>query len=254
MRRSEERRDLTVTHDVMLARGDDWVEVSTTVDNTVEDHRLRLRLSTGIEGSAYFASQPFCFVERAAGYDPATELWEERELLEKQTSGIVYKKNEQGGLAFLSAYGLHECGVTPSGDMYLTLLRAFARVERADGVRDGQSPGRMEYRYILMPTAADTPLAALQRRQDFLAACALRIDGDDALLYSTFTPAHGARELRVYNCSGETAQAAVSGCVLEGVESVDLVSLDGEKTGELPVRDGAFRLRAGAWEIVTVQF
>lgn len=100
LRRSAEKRILTVTHDVALSRGDGWVEVQTTVDNTAEDHRLRLRLSAEVEGATYFASQPFCFVERKAGVDIATQTWEERALLERQTSGIVCKQNARGGPCF----------------------------------------------------------------------------------------------------------------------------------------------------------
>lgn len=268
LRRSAERRILTVTHDVALSRGDGWVEVQTTVDNTAEDHRLRLRLSAEVEGATYFASQPFCFVERKAGVDIATQTWEERALLERQTSGIVCKRNARGGLAFLSAYGLHECGVTEEGEMTITLLRAFARAEKSAGERDCQLPGRHVYHYILMPMRPDTTLAELQRRQDFLqagilsvtargtasapAASALWIESD-TVLYSTLTPAHGGRELRLYNCADTPAQAVVHMPALAGRTSVCLVNLDGEETAVLPVENGAFRLRLGMWEIVTVQ-
>ena len=152
--------------------------------------------------------------------------------------------------------------------MTITLLRAFARAEKSAGERDCQLPGRHVYHYILMPMRPDTTLAELQRRQDFLqagilsvtargaasapAASALRIESD-TVLYSTLTPAHGRRELRLYNCADTPAQAVVHMPALAGKTSVRLVNLEGEETAVLPVENGAFRLRLGMWEIATVQ-
>lgn len=113
-----------------------------------------------------------------------------------------------------------------------------------------------------MPMRPDTTLAELQRRQDFLqagilsvtargaasapAASALRIESD-TVLYSTLTPAHGGRELRLYNCADTPAQAVVHMPALAGRTSVRLVNLEGEETAVLPGRKR--RLPFAAWHV-----
>ena len=57
-------RLLEVEHEIAVARRDRAVQVRTIVHNNAKDHRLRLRLNTGVRGEAYYASEAFCFVRR----------------------------------------------------------------------------------------------------------------------------------------------------------------------------------------------
>ena len=188
------------------------------------DHRLRLRLPTGIEGKSYYASQPFCIISRATDEDVTTANWKEYGIIEKNTTGIVAKYNERGGFAFISHYGLHECGVSGDGNIDVTLFRAFCQTVGTRGEPDGELLQKMEFSYTLLPLDADTPLAALARAQDAAAAglvsytCGgsaarayrsmLALDGD-AFVYSTATPLADGIEVRAYNCSDRLLQTAI---------------------------------------------
>lgn len=101
-----------------------------TVSNQAENHRLKLLLPTGIEDGRYFASEPFCVVDRACGQSLETQNWREVDSLEKAMSAFAGKRDQAGqGLAVVSAYGLHEvAGLEgPSGTLAVTLLRSFGQ-------------------------------------------------------------------------------------------------------------------------------
>ncbi|MEW5817609.1 MAG: glycoside hydrolase family 38 C-terminal domain-containing protein, partial [Spirochaetota bacterium] len=154
IRRSKEIIRLTIVSRIGLSRGHRYVDVETKVFNTAKDHRLRLKLPTGINTKTYFASQPFAFVERKTGIDLATDRWKECSVPEKQMSGIVGKRAEDGtGFAFVSCYGLHECAVTDDneGTVFITLLRAFGKTVMTNGEEGGQVQEELDYSYCLVP-------------------------------------------------------------------------------------------------------
>jgi len=171
-RRSAERVDLALTSLVSLRRGAKTIEVETTVENTAEDHRLRLLLPTDAAGaSAYLAHHPFDLVERSIALDPATAAWQEMEQAEKPFLGLQAVGARKRGLAFLSAGGPHEGGVADDArrTMLVTLLRSYRRTVGTPGEPDGLERGALTYRYALMPFAGTLPraeaLAQLARLQ-----------------------------------------------------------------------------------------
>lgn len=267
MHRSSEYVVMDVVHDVTLAKGERALTVKTVVENNAMDHRLRLRLPTGIEGKSYFASQPFCIISRATDEDVTTANWKEYGIIEKNTTGIVAKYNERGGFAFISHYGLHECGVSGDGNMDITLFRAFCQTVGTRGEPDGELLQKMTFSYTLLPLDADTPLSTLARTQDCAAAglksytvggnaaCAYRpmlsLEGD-AFVYSTATPLSDGIEVRMYNCSDDTAAATLT--VPDGYTKAEMVELDGRLIAPLSAADGKVTLTAPAWRIVTIKF
>ena len=267
MHRSSAYVTMDIVHDVTLAVGERALKVKTRIENNAMDHRLRLRLPTGIEGKSYYASQPFCIISRATDEDVTTANWKEYGIIEKNTTGIVAKYNERGGFAFISHYGLHECGVSGDGNMDITLFRAFCQTVGTRGEPDGELLQKMEFSYTLLPLDADTPLAALARAQDAAATgllsytCGgnaarayrpmLSLDGD-AYVYSTATPLSDGIEVRAYNCSDDTATATLT--VPDGYTAAEMVELDGRVIAPLTIADGKVAITAPGWRIVTVKF
>lgn len=169
IRRSEDMTAMEITSYVGLSAGARFVDVETIVDNTARDHRLRLAIPTGIPSERYFANQPFAFVERLTGVDFDTQTWKECDIPEKPMSGIVGKREDDGtGLAFISAYGLHECAAFDDsrGTICVTLFRSYGKTVRTNGEDGGQIIGRHTFRYGIMPMQADTSYAQLIRIQE----------------------------------------------------------------------------------------
>ncbi len=265
--RDDHKSDLYVIHTIILGRNEKWVEVKTKVINNVKDHRLRIKFPTGLETENYFVNQPFCFVERKHGIDISTQNWKEKSIQEKQTAGIVCVKNENAGIGFISDFGIHECAVTEKNDIYITLMRCFSRVHLHDGMPEGQIQGEHEYRYLLMPVSSGTPLAELQRRQDFLQTDGLNANimaTEDAkenslikvlgenIVYSTLTKGENFNEIRVYNASDSTDTAKIE--FAENIKKVELVNLDGKKIEELAVNNNSVMFQIGKWKIATIRY
>lgn len=171
--RSDERVELKISSEITLAAANRWVDVKTTVDNVALDHRLKLKIPTGIDADEYYASQTFCFVKRKTGFDRNTGEWKEPSLAEKSFENIVMKRNNNGeGLAFISEAGLHECAALDDkdGTILITLLRSFSKTFLTDGEPDGQLQQLLEYKYRLVPLRPSDSFADIVRYKDCLQA------------------------------------------------------------------------------------
>ena len=161
-----EKVPLIIASQISLRRGARVVDVETRIDNTVEDHRLRVLLPTDCaQAKTYLAHHPFDIVERAIRVETATSTWQEMEQAEKPFLGMQSVAAGRRGLAFLSAGGLHEGGVADDRrrTMQITLLRSFRKTVGTGGESDGLELGPITHRYSLMPFAGALPRAeALQ--------------------------------------------------------------------------------------------
>ncbi len=263
-RSSDDRIDMTVTHLITILRDSDRVTVQTEVDNTARDHRLKLRLPTGIEGDQYTASLPFCFTTRKTGVDMATQEWLEVGVAEKQNSGVVYKSDDKGGLAFLARYGFHECAVYENGTIDMTMMRCFGKTP--NGMEEGgQLIGKWIFEYQLMPFTESKPDAMLQRAQDRLAASLIcgTISGTkpqtfsfaslegDTLCYSTADVYQGKHCIRLYN---PTAQPVTDTLFVKGMTGASKIRLDGTHLEDLKVENNRVQITLRQYEIYTVAF
>jgi len=170
--RSVQKHPLHIAYTVCLKRDSAAVEVSLKIENNIKDHRLRLMLPTGIEGNQYFAGQAFCCVQREVGVNPATAVWPEPELVEKNMNGIVGKRCSDGsGLAFVSAEGLHECAVHDDADntIAITLYRCFDRVYLQTNAYRSQLQQKMTFKYAIVPLDKETTYSALLDVQQSIA-------------------------------------------------------------------------------------
>lgn len=169
-KRSDERLPLTIVSEVTLKANTANVEVVTTVDNNIKDHRLRVKLPTGIVSDKYFAGQAFYCNERSTNITLENRKNYEAELFEKNMNGIVGIRNADGsGLAFVSAEGLHECAVHENGDIYVTLLRSFHNVFLHPDAVNSQLQQKLTYNYCFAPLEKDTEYCVLLELQSILA-------------------------------------------------------------------------------------
>ena len=267
IRRSNEYIDQDVIHFVTLAKGERRLAVRTVVDNKAMDHRLRLRLPTGIENKKYFASQAFCVIERTTDDMPETADWKEYGVIEKNFTGIAAKFSEKGGFAFVSSYGLHEVGVSGSGNIDVTLFRSYCQTVQTRGEIDGELLQKMTFEYSLMPLDSGAPLSTLVRAQEIAAAgldCLtvggsaanayrpfLKLEGSD-FIYSTSAPFENGIEVRFWNCADHDSTGSLT--VPDGYTSASQIELDGRKLADLPIEDGKVTLTVGKWKLVTVKF
>ncbi|MEI6167091.1 MAG: glycoside hydrolase family 38 C-terminal domain-containing protein [bacterium] len=155
-----EEVSLKVSSLISLRRGARVVDVETRIENTAEDHRLRVLLpSDCTRAKTYLAHHPFDFVERAIRIDAKTSTWQEMEQAEKPFLGMQSVAAGRRGLAFLSAGGLHEGGVMDDRrrTMHITLLRSFRKTVGTGGEVDGLERGTIVHRYALMPFAGVLP-------------------------------------------------------------------------------------------------
>ena len=185
IRESVETATLAIRSRVALDRSGETVEVNTTIENTVRDFRVRLAVPTGIIGGG-FASQAFGFVPRPDGRNAAAaeaDHFIERETIGKNFDAVIGKRDARGGLALLSAGGLHEGGMEAGrfpGAMVVTLFRSFRRTVKTDGESEGELLKTLDFHYALAPfgpetTPNDLYNAALRLRERHIAYL-LRLD------------------------------------------------------------------------------
>jgi len=171
MVRSEQFTDLLIDSLVTLRPGCDRVEVQTTVQNTADDHRLRVLLPTGADADTYLADSPFDVVRRPIALRKDNHLYRELEVETKpqQTWTAVFDAHR--GLAVVST-GLMESAVRdlPDRPIALTLFRSTQRTVMTSGEPKGQLRGGMTFRYWIMPLDGPPDRAALCRAGQLLAA------------------------------------------------------------------------------------
>lgn len=161
------RRSLTFTEMlsesvVTLRAGADRIEVTTSVDNTTRDHRVRVLFPTGVKAKTFLSDGAFDVVERAIALPKDNHL--RRELAVETTAQQTWTAvgDAKRGLAIVSD-GLPECAVRdlPDRPIALTLFRATRRTIFTDGQPGGQLIGPMTFRYWIVPFAGEAPRTKL---------------------------------------------------------------------------------------------
>ncbi|HEY5584699.1 MAG TPA: glycoside hydrolase family 38 C-terminal domain-containing protein [Ruminiclostridium sp.] len=273
--RSQDYVMLKICSLVGLSKGANHVEIETTVSNTAKDHRLRLKLPTNINTSIYFANQPFTFVERNVGVKLETQSWRECDVPEKQMGGIVGKRSDdKSGLAFVSAYGLHECAALndEQGTILVTLFRSFQKTVLTNGEEGGQILGDLKFKYSIVPLQQEIIYADLTRLQDCLQAgiksTSFRVAEDyvlpkpqsyielksDNVCLSILKRAENEEEgkiiIRIYNMSDEASEAEVN-CFRE-IIYLEEVNLNEEYIRSLPFDKNRFITKLDPWKVQTL--
>jgi alpha-mannosidase len=101
------------------------------LDNQAIDHRLRLRVPTGVPASPAVAGGPFGAVTRPAVADDGTRYARETPVATAPAQRFVAVAGASRGLAVL-APGFFEYELAPDGDIRVTVLRAVGQLSRGD--------------------------------------------------------------------------------------------------------------------------
>lgn len=130
----DRRREETILNEIeltlSLAKGQKWLDVAVSIDNTSKDHRVRALIRTGIDTDMTKASSPFDVITR-----------DRRDILKgirdggQPNTGYVTIEDEASGVAVLNK-GLYdyEHMIDEAGVVALTLVRGNGRIH-------GGSPG-----------------------------------------------------------------------------------------------------------------
>jgi mannosylglycerate hydrolase len=254
--RSRERAELVLVTELRLAPEGGRVDVRVTLDNTAEDHRLRLLFPVGRGVSRCDAATTFDVAARGREL-PDDAAWVQRAVASFVQQGFVHAN----GLS-VAAPGLPEAELveTPDGAaIALTLVRAVGHLSRHDlrsrpgpagpgtDTPGAQCRGRLEARLSLYagldPAAArdaELPLRAVPAGETPLApeGCALLALEPRALLLSAVKPAEQGAGLvvRVLNPTDQAREAALR--LGFPFASAEAVRLDETPSGAPVARDG----------------
>lgn len=154
MTRSEESADLLIDTQVSLRPSQDYIDVHTTVDNTVDDHRLRVLFPSNTDTETYLSDSQFDVIERPIALRRDNHEFRELEVETKPQESWTAVHGAHRGLAVVSA-GLLESAVRdlPDRPIAVTLFRSTRRTVFTDGEPGGQVQGRMEFDYRIVPLA-----------------------------------------------------------------------------------------------------
>jgi alpha-mannosidase/mannosylglycerate hydrolase len=271
-RRSQQRDVLVITSDVTLKKGSRAIEVKTTVQNTIKDHRLRVLLPTGLKTDTWWVDLAFDLVERRIALDPASVDNKELSVPEKNMLAVAALAEANAGLGFVAGGGLHEAAAHDDGPRTLavTLLRAFHRPVATDGQIGGQILGEHVFNYAIAPIAGSSDLTRLLALRDQLAtgvrvrqtdagygvlertASLLAVAPDDVRLSACKPAADGRGAIvRLYNPLAAGKMATVTAGF--AIKSALLTNASEEGGEPLAVEGNAVKVAVPAKKIVTVR-
>jgi len=162
MKRSSQRVPLVIDNYITLRAGSDHLEIRTLLDNQVRDHRLRVLFETNVAADTYFADSAFDVVERPIALPIDNDTYKELAVETRPHATWTAVCDGRRGLAIVAPH-LPETAVCdcPQRTLALTLLRGFRRTVFTDGEEGGQSLGRHEFHYCLVPLAGRLPRVRL---------------------------------------------------------------------------------------------
>jgi len=278
--RSEEMNIMTVTSRFTLKRGGRRLEVRTVVENTVEDHRVRVAFPTGIHADASSAAGHFTVDERPVRprEEEPGEYYPEMQTLPQQ--GFVDLSDGTRGLALLNRNLIEfEARDDEARTLYLTLFRGvrnricteFRSPSDYRDQRGGQQLGRLEFEYAIYPHAGGWEEGRVFAEAEAYAVAigaiqtgahhqgTLPLEGSfldlesDALVLSALKRAED-RETLILRCFNPTGEDMVSRIrVMPEVKKAWRTNLDEVREEELAVTDGTIEIAAGPKRIVTVE-
>ena len=286
VRRSDKRVALPIVTRISLAAGGERVEVSTTVENSAKDHRLRAVFPAPVRTDVAHAHGQFTVDVRPielTSEERKRELLkdEEREETTQPHRFFVDVNDGSSGLAVLNR-GLTEYEVERTGDgvrICLTLLRCVGFLSRDDfhtraggagpylATPDAQCQGTHQFDYAVVPHAGGwveanvhgqaesfvTPVhsAAIATAIDTPVRSFVSIDAPE-IVFSAFKLAENSDDfvLRVYNIAPREAE----GRVRFGWKpaSVRLAKLSEQPLEELAAHNDSVRLTLRPSEICTL--
>jgi alpha-mannosidase len=271
--RSAETIEVPIRSRVRLLRGSDRVEITTEIENTAKDHRLRAVFPLHAPVRSALADTTFGVVDRAVDI-PSAWPFSSRD---RPHRSFVDVGAPQRGLTVLSR-GLYEHDIRPDGQVELTLLRCvgqmfidFSTLEPRDFVEGGQCPGAYRFEYAVQIHDGRKPLAEVAEAAAAFNA-PLRISQTDhhagelptthsflqleprALQLSAVKRAED-RDTIIVRCFNTSDQTVVGSLQVPGEWGAAYrTNLDEQREESISVsNDGTLTLHVRPWQIVTVE-
>ncbi len=152
MVRSNQFVPLVLDSLISLRPGQRYLEVQTAVDNTADDHRVRVLFPSGAKTDTFLTDTAFDVVERPIALPKDNHEYRELnvETVPQQSWTAVH--DAKAGLAII-ADGLLETTVRDLAErpIALTLFRGTRRTVFTGGEPGGQMRGELTFRYLVMP-------------------------------------------------------------------------------------------------------
>ena len=280
--RTEEFRTLLLDTTVSLRAGTDRVEVTTTVDNTVKDHRLRVLFPTGVNAKTFLADSAFDVVEREVALPADNHTY--RELAVDATAQQSWTAVMAGkrGLAVV-AKGLPESSVydLPERPIGLTLFRATRKTVFTDGEPLGQLQQRLVFDYWIVPVSSQTerrhlcdygtqisaglrtatlhqPEVPIHRKKAAAPATASFLEVKGGAVTSSVRQVDGGLEVRLFNPETKKIDVTLDLSGAPGKKKapgkVTPVDLESKAVGKAEKFNGKHKIALRAKEFVTLRF
>lgn len=278
--RSDETRDLTLTSRYTLFKGLKRVNVKLKVDNTVEDHRLRVLFDTGINADYSNAAGHFGVDKRPVKpeKDQNGEYYPEMRTMPQQI--FVDVSDGEAGLAVINnCFSEFETVNNEERTLAITLFRSVRNIVcsefRSAGLfeheKGGQSLGIQEYEYAIIPHRGDWEKAGLYYEAEQLNV-PLRLFQNSkhegflpleqsflslhpqALVMSACKKAEDRDTfmIRVFNPTGATCKGTLK--VKAPIKEAYQVNLNEERLEPIAVdSDNSLNIEAGGHKIITVE-
>ncbi len=143
-KRNSELIDLKISLKLILI--DNYLKFNLKINNTIKDHRMRIKFNSAFKNQSSFVDTPFGFVEREIE-QKELKNWKSLGWYEEPTGlypfiNTIITKQEQKELAILTD-GIKEYQFGNNGEIFLTLFRTHGwlgkpDLERRPGVASGQ--------------------------------------------------------------------------------------------------------------------
>lgn len=276
--RTENRVELRIDSLLTLRPDQPYLDITTTVDNTADDHRVRVLFPSGAEADTYLADSIFDVIERPVALRADNHRYRELEVETKPQQSWTAVSDGRRGLAVVSP-GQLESAVRdlPERPIALTLLRGTRRTVSTQGEPGGQERGPRTFRIRLMPLAeqVDTPaLTALGQQtaagcrvvqllpQDLrwyrtgvtLPATAGFVQVEGPALVSSICQVGDGIEIRLFNPQADAIAARLRLTELAPFTTAQWVNLQSEPLdAPQPIRDGVVAIALEAKKIATVR-
>ena len=286
--RSRTEAEMRIAFEVSLVRGLPRADVKMTLQNTAQDHRIRLRIPTGVRAGSILSQGHLAVLSRPVERPREIESWLQPPTQLLPCREWIAARDDVRGLA-VAMKGLYDYEATQdplSGrtDLSVTLLRGFQMMGRRNTrMREGAAseafvtPGAqclgkqvIEWAYLPYRPEADDAAPFLPLAQSFLyppVAHAIRTDGNpngpealphpfrwDApnVQFSAFKRSMDGKAyiLRLYENQGRKTDLEIR---LDGFASAQLSDLAEEPLASLPIADGRVRLPVGRYKAVTIR-
>ena len=284
-KRSEEAAPFTIISYVTLHRGSRRLDIKTRVDNTAENHRLRVAFPTGIKAEYACAQGHFTVDERPVVpvKDANGKFDPEMQTLPMQNF-VDFSDGKKGMAILADSLSEYEATDDENRTAYLTLFRAMGNMIvtwwEAVGefpTQDGsQLQQKMEFNYSIYPHQGDWQSANVYRESENFAVKIMSYQmsggkgselprqksfvriGNENLILSAFKKAEDREAfiLRLYNPTKEEIKDTIQMAKLfDGEACVCRCNLNEEREEEILKTTGEIKLpvSVGANKIVTYE-